>query len=70
MALRTMSGFPEQCEWRPAPGVAARAGGTAMSRRRLLDCLAGEAVVDDVMKRDPAPRMNRLVELDAARRAR
>ena len=31
----------------------------------FLDGLAGEAVVDDVVQRDSAPRVHRLVELDA-----
>jgi hypothetical protein len=31
--------------------------------RALFDRLAGEAVVDDVVQRDPAPRMHRLVQL-------
>ena len=36
----------------------------------FLDRLAGEAVVDDVVERDPAPAVDRVVELDRARRAR
>ena len=31
----------------------------------FLDRLAREAVVDDVVQRDPAPRVDRVVELDA-----
>ena len=46
--------------------MAAGAGGDGDDPvRAFLDRLAGEAVVDDVVKRDPAPAVDRLVELDA-----
>ena len=63
--------FLDQRERRPAPGMAAGAGGDRdQPVGAFLDRLARVAVVDDVVERDPAPAVDRIVELARARPAR
>src|SRR6185437_17022374 len=57
--------FLEQSERRPAPGVAAGAGSYRDDPiGAFLDRLAGVAIVNHIVERDPAPGVHRVVELD------
>ena len=63
-AVEPGADFLDQGEGRDRPGMAARAGGHRdQAVGALLDRLAGEAVVDDVVQHDAAIAVHRLVHL-------